>query len=117
MSLMHILPLLVLFMYTFLSGPSEPLYRMSRDNHFKEAMTTKRFAVPFFVKSSAQFEKDFPVGEYYRAQLELQVGMHLLNVLSVASLLMLIAISITSNPTIAITTPCDPGVLEPIVDT
>eukprot|EP00803_Ostreobium_quekettii_P000820 evm.model.scf_544.9 EVM.evm.TU.scf_544.9 scf_544:64897-67460(+) len=73
MSLMHVLPLLVLFMYTFLSGPSEPLYKMSREAPFTEQMNTRRFSVPFFVKSRSQFDKAYPPGGYYRVQLEIQI--------------------------------------------
>eukprot|EP00803_Ostreobium_quekettii_P006399 evm.model.scf_398.2 EVM.evm.TU.scf_398.2 scf_398:13503-15625(+) len=73
MSLMHVLPLLVLFVYTFLSGPSEPPYKMSRDASFSEQVTTRRFDVPFFVKSRSQFNKAYPAGGYNRIQLEIQI--------------------------------------------
>lgn len=74
MGLVHVLPLIVLFMYTFFSGPSEAAYKMSRDGAFTELMKTKKFAVPFYVKSRSKFEKAYPTGSYYRTQLELQIN-------------------------------------------
>lgn len=68
--LMHLLPLLLLLALTFLSSPGEKPFSLDSAGEYRQAFHTKRYNVPYFVKSTEQFNQKYPEGTRDRQHME-----------------------------------------------
>ncbi|KAJ9511236.1 hypothetical protein QJQ45_017174 [Haematococcus lacustris] len=72
--LFNMLPILLLVLFSFLSSTGRPAYSSIQDRkNYPEHMLTSRLEVPYFVKSSAEFERSHPYGSSARVRIERQV--------------------------------------------
>lgn len=75
-SLLHIIPVLILLFFTFLSSPSDPVFSLDRTSAFSDQMITRSNAVPFWVKSQYDFEQKHPNNTRSRNKVESEVEQH-----------------------------------------
>jgi hypothetical protein len=59
-------PLLLLLLFTFLSGRSAPPYSLHRTREYRQEQATAAYEVPFFVKDAQQLQKQYPTGSRER---------------------------------------------------
>lgn len=71
--LLQFLPVIILFVFTFFTGSQEPVFSLTRDYKYTAMHTTTRLKTPFYVKSAADFEKNYAAGSRSRVRLEKQV--------------------------------------------
>lgn len=77
---LQILPIILLILLNFLPS-SDPLYTLSRNHPYEHKVETAR-GVPYFVKSSAKFEQDYPYNSLERQDLERRVEKDYVNIIS-----------------------------------
>ncbi|MEW5308291.1 MAG: hypothetical protein WDW38_000261 [Sanguina aurantia] len=68
-----IIPILLLFMFMFLSSSQTPDFATTRDSTYPREVLTKRLGVPFYVKSQHDFEKAYALGSQNRVRAEGQI--------------------------------------------
>ncbi|KAL4430644.1 hypothetical protein ABPG75_005900 [Micractinium tetrahymenae] len=73
LQLVQLLPLLLLLVFTFLSGRSQPPYSLQRTREYASQMSTATYEVPFWVKDTAALAKNYPAGSRERVRLEQQI--------------------------------------------
>eukprot|EP00887_Chlorella_sp_A99_P007941 scaffold12.g7941.t1 len=71
--LLQFLPILLILLFTFLSGSSRPAYSLHQTRSHPHGFTTATYAVPFFVGDVQQFHARYPPGSKERVRLEQQV--------------------------------------------
>lgn len=71
--LLHVIPVVILLLFTFLSSPSEPAFSLDRTSGFADEMRTRTSSVPFFVKNQEEFEQKHPIGKRDRYRVESEV--------------------------------------------
>lgn len=81
-SLFSFLPLLLFFVLTFFAGSGDDqVFSLYKEYPFEHELITKRYEVPFFVKSKTRFERNFPVGTRQRMVMEDKVELTVKRVL------------------------------------
>ncbi|KAK9830407.1 hypothetical protein WJX72_011593 [[Myrmecia] bisecta] len=73
LQLMHLLPVLLLLLFTFFSSPSDPVFSLDPTGDYRDAQTTRQFKVPYYVKNNAEFEKQHPHNSRERHRVEQEV--------------------------------------------
>lgn len=71
--LLHVIPVIILLLFTFLSSPSEPAFSLDRTSAFTDEMRTRTSSVPFFVKNQDEFEQKHPIGKRDRHRVESEI--------------------------------------------
>ncbi|PSC74428.1 T-complex 1 subunit beta [Micractinium conductrix] len=71
--LVQLAPLLLLLLFTFMSGRSAPAYSLQRTREYRTQLATATYEVPFWVRDAAAVAKDYPLGSRERVRLEQQV--------------------------------------------
>ncbi len=66
LQLVQLLPLLLLLLFTFLSGRSQPTYSLQRTRDYASQLSTATYEVPFWVRDTAALAKDYPPGSRAR---------------------------------------------------
>lgn len=66
LQLVQLLPLLLLLVFTFLSGRSQPPYSLHRTRQYASQLATSTYEVPFWAKDAAALAKDYPPGSRAR---------------------------------------------------
>lgn len=66
LQLVQLLPLLLLLVFTFLSGRSQPTYSLQRTRDYASQLSTATYEVPFWVRDTAALAKDYPPGSHAR---------------------------------------------------
>mmetsp|Transcript_15417 Transcript_15417/g.33330 ORF Transcript_15417/g.33330 Transcript_15417/m.33330 type:complete len:165 (-) Transcript_15417:235-729(-) len=72
-NLMQLLPLIMLFLFTFWRTDPEPIYSLRRTHDFAVERKTGRMDVPFYVKDSDTFDSQFGLKSEKRVRLEQSV--------------------------------------------
>lgn len=70
---MQLLPLLLLLLFTFLSGSDTPVYQLRQTRTYAQPQETGILKVPYFVQDAADFAKQYPEGSNGRRRLEIKV--------------------------------------------
>ena len=64
--LVQLAPLLLLLLFTFMSGRSAPAYSLQRTREYRTQLATATYEVPFWVRDAAAVAKDYPLGSRER---------------------------------------------------
>eukprot|EP01026_Neomeris_dumetosa_P045806 TRINITY_DN3884_c0_g1_i16.p3 TRINITY_DN3884_c0_g1~~TRINITY_DN3884_c0_g1_i16.p3 ORF type:complete len:343 (+),score=33.67 TRINITY_DN3884_c0_g1_i16:2205-3233(+) len=75
--LLQILPILLLLVFTFLGDfRQEAVYSLRQSRNYSEKLSTEKRSIPFYVRNTDNFNKEYPVNSNSRRTVERQVEMY-----------------------------------------